>query len=105
VRSWRSATSAAPTVSCSTPVPRTVPAGEPAGSFDWTLASAVRQAAPYLGAGRRPQPGHVRQAIETVRPDAVDVSSGVELTPGRKDPAAVRAFVAAVRGWHELAVA
>jgi phosphoribosylanthranilate isomerase len=68
-------------------------------SFDWTLASAVRQAAPYLVLAGGLNPGNVRQAIEAVRPDAVDVSSGVELSPGRKDPAAVRAFVAAVRGW------
>jgi phosphoribosylanthranilate isomerase len=32
-----------------------------------------------------------------VRPDAVDVSSGVEAVPGRKDPARVKAFVEAVR--------
>jgi phosphoribosylanthranilate isomerase len=39
----------------------------------------------------------VGEAIRTVRPHAVDVSSGVEAAPGRKDPEKVRAFVDAAR--------
>jgi len=42
-------------------------------------------------------PGNVAQAIAAVRPFGVDVSSGVESSPGVKDPARIREFVAAVR--------
>jgi phosphoribosylanthranilate isomerase len=43
------------------------------------------------------RPENVAQAAAILRPDAVDVSSGVERAPGEKDPEAVRAFVRAVR--------
>lgn len=49
-----------------------------------------------LAGGLRPE--SVGAAIRAVAPNIVDVSSGVESTPGRKDPAAVRLFLEAVRG-------
>ena len=43
-------------------------------------------------------PENVAAAIEAVEPFAVDVASGVEAEPGRKDPERLRAFIAAVDG-------
>jgi phosphoribosylanthranilate isomerase len=42
-------------------------------------------------------PDNVAQAILTARPDAVDVASGVESSPGKKDPAKLRDFIAAAK--------
>lgn len=67
-------------------------------SFDWAVAREVRARVPFLVLAGGLTPENVGDAIRTVRPDAVDVSSGVESVPGRKDPAKVRAFMAAVRG-------
>jgi phosphoribosylanthranilate isomerase len=66
-------------------------------TFDWTLARRTREvvAQLYLAGGLTPE--NVGKAIAAVAPYAVDVCSGVEHAPGRKDPARVRAFVAAVR--------
>jgi phosphoribosylanthranilate isomerase len=48
-----------------------------------------------VAGGLRPE--NVARAIELLEPDVVDVSSGVELSPGVKDPAAIRKFAEAVR--------
>lgn len=73
--------------------------GMPGGTgqtFSWEIASAHRGRVPVILSGGL-NPENVVPAIETVRPFAVDVSSGVELAPGRKDPAKLEAFVDAVR--------
>ncbi len=64
-------------------------------TLDWTLAAALAREFPLLLAGGL-RPETVAEAIEVVRPLGVDVSSGIE-RGGRKDPAAMRAFVAAAR--------
>ena len=64
-------------------------------TFDWSIARAVSDAGRCMLAGGL-TPENVGLAIETARPWAVDVSSGVE-TDGVKDPARIRAFADEVR--------
>lgn len=74
--------------------------GAPGGTgraFDWSLAHGLRERWAFLVLAGGLTPETVAEAIRAVRPHGVDVSSGVESSPGRKDPAKVRAFVAAVR--------
>ena len=65
--------------------------------FNWDLAiEAQKFGKPiFLAGGLTPE--NVADAVRQVRPFAVDVSSGVESAPGKKDAAKVRAFIAAVR--------
>jgi phosphoribosylanthranilate isomerase len=65
-------------------------------AVDWELAADVAQLGQMILAGGL-DPHNVVEAIRTVRPFGVDVSSGVESSPGVKDPALIRAFVQAVR--------
>ena len=72
---------------------------------DWEAAAQEAQAFPMLLAGGL-NPDNVGDAIRTVQPWGVDVSSGIEGPDGQKDPARMRAFVEAVRaaaktGEHE----
>jgi phosphoribosylanthranilate isomerase len=66
-------------------------------TVDWTLLEGIDFGVPLVLAGGL-TPDNVAEAIRRVRPWAVDVASGVESSPGVKDPGKVRAFVAAVRG-------
>ncbi|MDE3118883.1 MAG: phosphoribosylanthranilate isomerase, partial [Nitrospirota bacterium] len=63
---------------------------------DWALAAEVAGHAPVLLAGGLTAE-NVRDAIQRVRPYGVDVSSGVEASPGKKDQAKVRAFIEAAK--------
>jgi phosphoribosylanthranilate isomerase len=60
-------------------------------SFDWELLRGHRSEVPALLAGGL-RPDNVAAAIAITHPYAVDVASGVELEPGRKDHAAMAAF-------------
>ena len=62
----------------------------------WPLLADFDPGVPVILAGGL-TPENVAEAIRTVRPYAVDVASGVESSPGRKDPEKLRRFIDAVR--------
>ncbi len=66
-------------------------------TFNWDVAEAAREFGPVILAGGL-TPDNVRQAVERVRPYAVDVSSGVESAPGKKDHGKVREFIRRAKG-------
>ena len=65
-------------------------------AFDWTLLARAERTKPIMLSGGL-DPENVASAIRTVRPDAVDVSSGVEKSPGVKDPEKIARFIANAR--------
>ena len=70
-------------------------------SFDWSLARGARRyGLPFWLAGGLTS-ANVGEAVRQAEPTGVDVASGVESRPRMKDPALVRAFVAAVRAAEE----
>jgi len=72
-------------------------------TFDWQSVRAKlgeRQGQFVVAGGLNPQ--NVGDAIRTFRPWGVDVVSGVEREPGRKDPEKLKAFVAAVRKAEQI---
>lgn len=64
-------------------------------TVDWTLAAQAAARRQVMLSGGLTA-GNVKEAIERVRPYAVDVSSGVERTPGIKDPDKLRALFAVI---------
>ncbi len=72
------------------------------GPFVRFGASPSRSGRPWLLAGGL-TPENVTEAIRTARPFGVDVASGVEVSPGRKDPGKMRSFVDNARKGFEIA--
>jgi phosphoribosylanthranilate isomerase len=73
--------------------------GIPGGTgetFDWELARQARDLGPVILAGGLTA-ANVGQAITVAQPAAVDVASGVEAVPGRKDPEKVKKFIEIVK--------
>lgn len=69
--------------------------------FDWSLAQGAPAGLSVVMAGGL-NPENVADAIAEVRPWGVDVASGVERAPGKKDPIAVREFVNNARAAGQL---
>jgi phosphoribosylanthranilate isomerase len=67
-------------------------AGGTGRTAPWELLANHKPGLPLILAGGL-TPDNVAEAIRTVRPDGVDVASGVEISPGRKDPDKVKRFV------------
>jgi phosphoribosylanthranilate isomerase len=65
-------------------------------SFDWRLAKGIGRMRPIILAGGL-RPDNVRKAIQVVEPYAVDVCSGVESAPGKKDAGKLIEFMNEVR--------
>lgn len=77
--------------------------GMPGGTgkaFDWQGSWGQCHQPRVLAGGLNPD--NVVSAMAQLAPDAVDVSSGVEWCPGRKDSAKMKAFVQAVRGFDNI---
>jgi phosphoribosylanthranilate isomerase len=64
--------------------------------FDWSLLAMYQRTKPFFLAGGM-SPENVAAAISLVRPDGIDVASGVESEPGIKDPAKVEKLFERVR--------
>jgi len=79
------------------PPPDAALPGGNAAAFDWRLTAGRVIPRPWLLAGGL-DAGNVAEAIRVSGAPGVDVSSGVERARGVKDPARIRAFVAAARG-------
>ena len=73
------------------------PGGLPGGTghqFDWSLLAGRAGSTPWMLAGGLGV-DNIARAIAITGASAIDVSSGVESAPGKKDPARIRAFVSA----------
>ena len=70
---------------------------------DWALAMKVKKVHPLILAGGL-NTDNIRRAIETVRPHAVDINSGVETSPGKKDPDKIREIMEIIRAADKTGV-
>ena len=72
--------------------------GGTGATFNWDLAVRAQEFGKpiFLAGGLTPE--NVAEAVRKVQPFGVDVSSGVESEPGRKDAEQMRTFVAAAKG-------
>lgn len=70
--------------------------GGNAASFDWSILQGAKFNRPWLLSGGL-TPENLSLAVQQSGASAVDVSSGVESAPGKKDPAKIRAFLDAAR--------
>ena len=66
-------------------------------TFDWSVAARTREVVGRLVLAGGLTPGNVASGVRAVRPYAVDVCSGVEISPGRKSFELMRRFVEEVR--------
>ena len=71
-------------------------AGGTGNPFPWEIALIVKEKRDFILSGGLSSL-NVREAIQKVKPWGVDVSSGVELFPGKKDPIKMEAFVKEVK--------
>ena len=65
-------------------------------AFDWSMLTGVKEHVPYMLSGGL-TPDNVAEAIRATRATIVDVSSGVETSPGEKDPALIGRFLQAAK--------
>lgn len=63
---------------------------------DWNLAGRIKALYPLILAGGLNE-GNIEEAIRTVAPDAVDINSGAEQSPGKKDPEKIRKIIEITR--------
>lgn len=73
-------------------------------AFDWAVLEKFSSPKPWLLSGGL-CPENVAAALQAAHAPGVDVSSGVESAPGKKDPDRIHAFICAVRGHDRLAAA
>jgi phosphoribosylanthranilate isomerase len=74
-------------------------------AFDWNAAHDIFASVPrgiHLIVAGGLKPGNVADAISQLRPWGVDVSSGIEASPGKKDPARLANFIKNARGVQKL---
>ena len=72
-------------------------------AFDWRLLEQLELKRPFMVSGGL-DAGNIAEAVRITRTGGVDVSSGVERSPGVKDPEMIRAFIRAARATKELLV-